>query len=58
MDLLKAFDTMNYDVLVAKLYGYGFISNKSLRVLKSYPTNRWLKTKVNMSFSNWFELLL
>ena len=39
------------------LHSYGF-PNKSLKLIKSYLTNRWQKIKVNASFSSWFELLL
>ena len=57
MDLSKAFDTLNHDLLIAKLHAYGF-SEESLQLIKSYLTNRWQRTKVNASFSNWSELLL
>ena len=40
MDLSKAFDTLNHDLLIAKLHAYGF-SKESLRLIKSYLTNRW-----------------
>ena len=33
-DLSKAFDTINYDLLIAKLYAYGF-SKESLKLIKS-----------------------
>ena len=56
MDLSKAFDTLNHDLLIAKLHAYGF-SEESLQLIKSYLTNRWQRTKVNATFSNWAELL-
>ena len=56
MDLTKAFDTISYGLLLAKLLAYEF-TNKSLRLIKSYLTNRWQRAKVNRSFS-WSELLL
>ena len=51
MNLFKAFDTLNHDVLKAKLHGYGF-SEESLQLIKSYLTNRWQRTKINANFSN------
>ena len=56
MDLSKAFDTINHELLIAKLHAYGF-DNKSLRLLHSYLTSRWQRTKVNNFFSTWAELL-
>ena len=56
MNLPKAFDTINYDLLLAKLHVYGFTN--TLRLIKSYLTNRWQRTKSNISFSSWSELLL
>ena len=55
MDLSKAFDTINHDLLIAKLYSYGF-SKESLKSIKSYSSNRWQRTKVNLSFRSWSEL--
>ena len=57
MDLSKAFDTLNHDLLIAKLHAYGF-TTESLKVIKSYLTNRRQRTKVNTNFSSWSELLI
>ena len=45
MDLSKAFDTMKYYLLIAKLYAYGF-NKESLKLLHNYLNNRlhWKKT--------------
>ena len=45
MDLSKAFDTLNHDLLIAKLHAYGFDKN-ALKLIKSYFSNRWQRTKV------------
>ena len=47
MDRSKALDTMNHDLLIAKLYDSGF-SKESLKLIKSYLSNRWQRTKVNL----------
>ena len=57
MDLSKAFDCMNHQLLIAKLDAYGFGKN-SLLIIESYLSNRWQRVKVNNSFSDWTELLL
>ena len=57
MDLSKAFDTIKHDLLIAKLLVYCF-SKESLKLIKSYLTNRSQRTKLNTGFSNWTEILL
>ena len=56
MDLSKAFDTINHDLLIAKLKVYGF-SDSALHIVKDYLSDRWQRTKINTSFSDWKELL-
>ena len=56
MDLYKVFDIIKHDLLVAKLYTYGF--NKiSQKLLHNYLSNRWHRTKINRQFSSWQELI-
>ena len=56
MDLSKAFDTINHQLVVAKLSAYGF-SKGALELIFSYLNDRWHRTKINTSFSTWAELL-
>ena len=54
MDLSKAFDTINHELLIAKLYAYGF-SKDALKLINSYMSDRWQRTK--KSFGSWSALL-
>ena len=56
MDLSKAFDTINHKLLIAKLYAYGF-SKDALKLINSYMSDRWQRTKIDKSFSSWSALL-
>ena len=56
LDLSKAFDTLNHELLIAKLHVYGF-TKKALDLIYSYLIQRWQRTKINTSFSTWTELL-
>ena len=38
------------------MYAYGF-SKDSLEVILNYLSNRWCRTKINVSFSSWREVL-
>ena len=57
MDLSKAFDTIDYDLLLAKLHAYGF-DRQALSLIKSYLKDRWQRTKINTAYSSWAQLLL
>ena len=52
MDLSKAFDTLNHNLLIARLGPYGFETD-ALRYLKSYLTNRKQRVRVSKTFSEW-----
>ena len=56
MDLSKAFDTINHELLIARLHAYGF-SKQALKILFSYMSDRWQRTKINKFFSSWSALL-
>ena len=55
MDLSKAFDTLNHDLLMAKVEAYGFSVN-SLSYIHSYLNKRLQKTNVNNNCSLWKEI--
>ena len=55
MDLSKAFDILNHDLLIAKLEAYGF-SAYSPSCIHSYLNKRFQKTNVNCDFSLWKEI--
>ena len=55
LDLSKAFDTINHSLLLAKLEAYGF-SMTSLKLMQSYLCNRFQRTSVNSSLSDWKEI--
>ncbi len=56
MDLSKVFDTINHELLIAKLEAYGF-DESALAIILSYLSDRRQRTKINTSFSTWLELL-
>ena len=56
MDLSKAFDSLNHELLLVKLKAYGLVSN-SVSFMKSYRTKRFQRSKINNSFSEWGKVL-
>ena len=56
MDLSKAFDTINHELLIAALHAYGF-SIEALEVLLSYLQESWQRVTINTTFSSWTQLL-
>ena len=40
MDQSKAFDTINHELSIAKLYAYGY-SKDALKLIFSYMSERW-----------------
>ena len=51
MDLSKAFDTINHDLLIEKIQAYGF-DKCSPKLLFSYLNNRWHRKNMNQNFSS------
>ena len=56
MDLSKAFDTINHDLLLAKLKAYGF-SKQALSFMCSYLKNRRQRVQTNNKFSSLKEVI-
>ena len=52
MDLSKAFDTHNHDLLLAKLNSYELFAN-AIAYIKSYFSNRYQRTNINNNFITW-----
>ena len=56
MDLSKAFESINHELLIAKREAYAF-NQSALAILLSYLQERWHRTKINTTFSTWLEIL-
>ena len=55
-DLSKAFDCLNHELIVAKLNAYG-VTLPALKLVHDYLLDRKQRTRVNNSYSTWFEIL-
>ena len=57
MDLSKAFDCMNHDLLLAKLHAYG-LSNPALKLIQSYLSGRKQRVQIDHTFSPWLDMTI
>ena len=55
MELSKAYDCANHDLIIAKLEAYG-VGENSLRLIQNYLSQR--QRRVGLSFSEWLEIIL
>ena len=57
MDLSKAYDCVNDDLMIAKLEAYG-VGENSLRLIQNYLSQRQQRVKVGSFLSEWLEIIL
>ena len=57
MGISKAFDTVNHNLLLAKLNAYGFSFN-AIKFIQSYLLERFQRVNINSNFSEWYKILL
>ena len=57
MDLLRAFGTINHELLIAKVQAYGVIGKHPLETNLSCVSNHFQHVKINATFSSWNELI-
>ena len=55
-NLSKAFLCLPHELLIAKLDAYGF-DKSSLKLIRSYLSNRKQRVKINDRYSSWSEML-
>ena len=56
MDLSEAYDCLPHDLLIWKFKAYD-IGKSGLNLLLSYLSNWKLRTEVNSSYSDWYDLI-
>ena len=56
MDLSKAFDRLNHNLLIAKLAAYGF-ERDLLSFMKSYLKDRQQRVRVSNNFRSWEKII-
>ena len=56
MDLYKAYDCLPHDLLIAKFEDYD-IDKSGLNLIRNYLSNRKQRTKINSSYSDWYDIV-
>ena len=56
IDPSKAFDCLQYGLLLKKLDAYGLDDIKSVKLIQQYFSNRKQKVKVGNAYSSWNEI--
>ena len=56
IDPSKAFDCLQYGLLLKKLDAYGLDDIKSVKLIQQYLSNRKQKVKVGNAYSSWNEI--
>ena len=57
MDLSKAFDCPPHALIIAKLHAHG-LDHDSLRLIRSYLSNRYQRIKLDSVFSSWMQTII
>ena len=57
IDLSKAFDCINHDLLITKLAAYG-LGWDDLKLIKSCLSKRKQRVKINSSYSSWRDVMI
>ena len=57
MDLSKAYDCLNYELIIAKLAAHG-LNEGSLRLIQNYLSQRKEWVKIGSSLCKWLEIIL
>ena len=57
MDLYQAVDCLPHDLIIAKLHAYG-LDHDSLRLIRSYLSNRHQRIKLDSVFSSWIQTII
>ena len=57
MNLSKAYDCVNHELIIAELAAYG-LNEGSLRLIQNYLSKRKQREKIGYSLTEWLEIVL